>query len=182
MKPGTSRSLFELLVDYQQRSVQHDVSGASQRDHEHVWDGVVFRLGQHRLTLGITEIDEILPFPQATPVPGAKDWLLGMANVRGNLVTVVDPGWFLYGSRTPVTARTRLILTRLQGRHLGLMVDEVFGQRHFDTRDVVEQDFGEEALAELVTQVFRQGEECWGRFRMDRLTGDPGFLDGAARR
>jgi len=181
MNPGNAASLFDVLVDYQRRSVQHDVSGASQRDHEHAWDGVVFRLGQHRLTLGITEIEEILPFPQATPVPGARDWLLGMANVRGNLVTVVDLGWYLYGSRTPVTARTRLILTRLQGRYLGLMVDELFGQRHFDTREVIEYEVDEQALASLVTHAFAQGDERWGRFRMDRLTSDLNFLDGSAR-
>lgn len=181
MKPGRPQSLFELLVDYQQRSVEHDVSGASQRDQEHAWDGVVFRLGEHQLTLRITEVDEILPFTPATPVPGATDWLLGMANVRGNLVTVVDLGWYLYGSRTPVTARTRLILTRLQGRFLGLMVDEVFGQRHFDRREVLEQQAEAPALAALVTHVFPQGDEQWGRFRIDRLMRDPRFLDGSAR-
>ncbi len=182
MKVSAPQSLFELLVDYQQRSIEHDVSGASQRDQEHAWDGVVFRLGEHRLTLKITEVDEILPFTPAAPVPGARDWLLGMANVRGNLVTVVDLGWFLYASRTPITARTRLILTRLQGRFLGLMVDEVFGQRHFDTREVVEEQARGSELEALVTHVFPQGDERWGRFRIDRLMRNPQFLDGSARR
>lgn len=180
MVSRASKSLFGLLEDFERRSIAHDSSSSSQRDRENTWDGVVFRLGSHRLTLGITEVDEILPLPQATPVPGSREWLLGMANVRGNLVTVVDLGWFLYGSRTPITARTRLILTRLQGRYLGLIVDEVFGQRHFNIPDMVEETPEEEALKGLVDQVFPQGDERWGRFRINQLMTDPTFLDGSA--
>ena len=139
----------------------------------------MFRLGAHRLTVGITEVDEILPLPQATPVPGSRDWLLGIANVRGNLVTIVDLGWFLYGSRTPITARTRLILTRLQGRFLGLIVDEVFGQRHFSIPDMVEDVPDDDALSGLVDQFFPQGDERWGRFRVNQLMTDSAFLDGS---
>ena len=175
-----NQSLFRVLGDFERRSVEHDASGASQQDRDNTWDGVVFRLGPHRLTVGITEVDEILPLPQATPVPGSRDWLLGMASVRGNLVTIVDLGWFLYGSRTPITARTRLVLTRLQGRFLGLIVDEVFGQRHFSIPDMVEEAPEDDALKGLVDQVFPQGEERWGRFRVNQLMTDPAFLDGSA--
>lgn len=175
-----AKSMFELLVDFERRSIAHDASGSSQRDRENTWDGVVFRLGSQYLTIGITEVDEILPLPQATPVPGSRDWLLGIANVRGNIVTIVDLGWFLYGSRTPITARTRLILTRLQGRYLGLIVDEVFGQRHFSIPEMVEQTPDDDAMNGLVDQVFPQGDERWGRFRVHQLMTDPAFLDGSA--
>ena len=180
MATRTAKSLFELLVNYERRSVAHDASGSSQRDRDNTWDGVVFRLGPHRLTVGITEVEEILPLPQSTPVPGAKEWLIGLANVRGNLVTIVDLGWFLFGSRTPITARTRLILTRLQGRYLGLIVDEVYGQRHFNVHDVNDQTPDDDALAGRIEKMFTQGEEHWGRFRMNQLMTDPQFLDGSA--
>jgi len=180
MVSRAAKSLFELLADFERRSVAHDASGSSQRDRGNTWDGVVFRLGSNRLTVGITEVDEILTLPQATPVPGSRDWLLGMANVRGNLVTIVDLGWFLYGSRTPITARTRLILTRLQGRYLGLIADEVFGQRHFNIDDMVGEKPEDEALNGLVDQALVHGDERWSRFRVNRLMTDPVFLDGSA--
>lgn len=180
MASRAAKSLFELLADFERRSIAHDESSSSQRDRGSTWDGVVFRLGSNRLTVGITEVDEILPLPQTTPVPGSRDWLLGIANVRGNLVTIVDLGWFLYASRTPITARTRLILTRLRGRYLGLIVDEVFGQRHFSTEEMIEETPADEALSGLVDQVFVQGDERWGRFRVNQLMTDPVFLDGSA--
>jgi len=180
MATRTAKSLFGLLADFERRSMAHDASGTSQRDRDNTWGGVVFRLGPHRLTVGITEVDEILPLPQSTPVPGATDWLLGLANVRGNLVTIVDLGWFLFGSRTPITARTRLILTRLQGRYLGLIVDEVFGQRHFNIQDVLDQPLDDDSLTNRIERIFTQGDERWARFRMNQLLTDPKFLDGSA--
>ncbi len=175
-----NRWLFEKLRDFEVRSMAHDVSTSSQRDSETNWDGVVFRLGEQRLTIGITDVDEILPLPNATPVPGSRDWLIGMANVRGNLVTIVDLGWFLFGSRTPITMRTRLILTRLQGRYVGLIVDEVFGQRHFNRNDLAPLDEPQESLQRLVEDQFPQGEDRWGRLQLRQLMTDPRFLDGSA--
>ena len=99
-------SLYARLADYERRSLAHDVGEAARQQQISNWDGVVFRLGDYFLTCRIDQVDEIIAFPPYTQIPGAKDWLLGIANVRGNLAPVSDLGWFLFGSRTPVTTRT----------------------------------------------------------------------------
>lgn len=172
-------SLFQRLLDYEQRSIRHEPTGAGDARGQSNWDGVVFRLGDQRLTCPIETVEEILPFSYPTPVPGAKEWLLGLANVRGNLVTIVDLGWFLFGTRTPVTARTRLILTRLQGRFVGLVVDEVFGQRHFHTEDLDRTGDTPAGMEGLVGGHFPQGEEKWKVLRMNELMRRSDFVDGA---
>lgn len=173
-------SLFKRLLDYEQRSISHQPAGSGDAGAQSNWDGVVFRLGETRLTCPIEGVEEILPFPQPTPVPGAKDWLLGLANVRGNLVTIVDLGWFLFGTRTPLTARTRLILTRLQGRFVGLVVDEVFGQRHFHTDDLETDGEPPAGMEGLLGGRFPQGDEHWKVLRTDELMRRADFVDGAA--
>jgi twitching motility protein PilI len=172
--------LFRLLGDYENRSLGHDVGEAGRQQQVSNWDGVVFRLGDYQLTCRIDQVEEIIAFPPFYPVPGTKEWLLGLANVRGNLAPVSDLGWYLFGSRTPVTARTRLILTRLQGRLAGLVVDEVFGQRHFHTDDL-EDDSGwnDTVLKGLVRQNFPSGEQSWGVFRIDELQRRLDFMDGS---
>lgn len=176
-----SSSAYALLADYEQRSLAHDTGQAGRQTQETSWDGVVFRLGNYRLACTIDQVEEVLAYPAITPVPGAKEWLLGLANVRGNLVAVVDLGWFLLGTRTPVTSRTRLILTRVQGRLTGLVVDEVFGQRHFHADDLREDaSWQKTELTGLVQAVFSPGGENWGVFRLDYLMRRPAFLDGAA--
>ncbi len=173
-------SLFGLLADYEQRSLSHDVGEAGRQQQISNWDGVVFRLGDHHLTCRIDQIEEIIAFPPFYPVPGTKDWLLGVANVRGNLAPVSDLGWYLFGSRTPVTARTRLILTRLQGRLAGLVVDEVFGQRHFHTDDLQNEPAWQDTeLSDLVNQEFATDEQNWGVLQLGELQRRQDFMDGA---
>ncbi|QOC22965.1 chemotaxis protein CheW [Wenzhouxiangella sp. AB-CW3] len=177
-----SRRLLDRLYDYEQRSQAHDVGEASRKQQISNWDGVVFRLGDHFLTCRIDQIEEIIAFPHYTQIPGAKDWLLGLANVRGNLVPMSDLGWFLFGSRTPVTARTRLIVTRIQGRLAGLVVDEVFGQRHFHTDDLEpETSWNDTPLAGLVTHQFTSSERTWGVLKLGELQANNDFIDGARR-
>lgn len=173
-------SLFARLAAYERRSLDHDVGEAARQQQISNWDGVVFRLGEHYLTCRIDQVDEIIAFPSFTPIPGAKEWLLGIANVRGNLAPVSDLGWFLFGSRTPITNRTRLIMTRLQGRLAGLMVDEVFGQRHFHTNDLkADSGWDETPLAGLVEKQFETSERNWGVLEIDALQRNQAFINGA---
>lgn len=178
---SSANPLLDRLLDYEKRSLEHEVGEASRQQVSN-WDGVVFRLGDYYLTCRIDQVEEIIAFPAYTPIPGAKEWLLGIANVRGNLAPVSDLGWYLFGSRTPVTARTRLVMSRIQNRLAGLVVDEVFGQRHFHTDDLSEQaEWKDTPLAELVTHQFETSERIWGVLDLDKLRQDPEFMDGARR-
>ncbi len=171
--------LFGRLIDYQRRSLEHEVGDAGQQQISN-WDGVVFRLGDFHLTCRIEQVEEVIAFPAYTPIPGSKDWLLGIANVRGNLAPISDLGWYLFGTRTPVTARTRLILTKLQGRLAGLVVDEVFGQRHFHTDDLNrDEEWDQTPMKGLVTHVFETNERRWGVFNMETLVKQREFTVGA---
>lgn len=173
-------ALLHLLGDYEKRSLGHDVGEAGRQQQISNWDGVVFRLGDYHLTCRIDQIEEIIAFPPFYPVPGTKEWLLGLSNVRGNLAPVSDLGWYLFGSRTPVTARTRLILTKFQGRLAGLVVDEVFGQRHFHTDDLESDDsWADTELKGLVGHNFPTSEHDWGVLRIDELQRRLDFMDGA---
>lgn len=176
-----SGQIFGRLADYEQRSLAHDAGEADRQEQISNWDGVVFRLADNHLTCGIDQVDEVLAYPAFTHVPGAKDWILGLANVRGNLVPVVDLGWYLFGSRTPATMRTRLLLARMQGRPVGLVVDEVYGQRHFHTDDArPAEGHNDNELDEFVQQEYLLGDESWGILRLDQLLHKPDFMDGAA--
>src|SRR5210317_1197593 len=121
---------FEKLRDYEQRSFSFEPGQIDGQEHSGEWAGVIFRIGKVRLACNTKQVHEFLPLPTFTPVPGTKPWILGLANVRGDLLTVVDLAWFLSGRRSAITMRTRLLAASLRGRPVGLLVDEVFGQRH----------------------------------------------------
>lgn len=175
-----SIGLFARLHSYEQRSLDHDAGERERQQKISNWSGVVFRLRDFRLTCRIERIDEVIAFPPCTPLPGSKQWLLGVANVRGNLAPVSDLGWFLFGTKTPVSARTRLLLTRFHGRLAGLVVDEVFGQRHFHTDDLATAaDWDETALKGLVTQHFPAADAKWGVLKLETLEQIANFMNAA---
>src|SRR5678816_4760224 len=122
---------FEVLDDYERRSLAHVVGLPEQLDAPGLWRGVGFRIGSKRLASGFDEVVEIMPMPQVTPVPGAQPWLLGVANIRGNLLPIVDLKQFLEGERTVLHEGQRILLVRQPGGDVAVLIDELYGQRSF---------------------------------------------------
>ncbi len=172
---------FDKLLDYEQRSRTFEPGQATGQLHGGEWVGVIFRIGDDRLACSVEKVHEFLPIPAFTPVPGTKPWILGLANVHGDLLTIIDLAWFLNGQRSNVSMRTRLLSASLRGRPIGLMVDEVFGQRHFVS------DEGKKArlprsspLKGFVHKQYRSGKDVWQELDLDTLFSTSEFLNGAA--
>lgn len=172
---------FAKLLEYEKRSESFMPGRGHGRGPTGEWSGITFRMGEARLACDSDRIQEILSFPQSTPVPGAKPWILGLANVRGALLTIVDLGWFLTGKRSSITVQSRLLSSQLQKAPVGLLIDEVFGQRHFLDDDATDAELDEEsALNWLVSKKHKVGAETWHELDLDALFSSQDFLNGAA--
>ena len=172
---------FEILADYERRSLAHVVGLPEQLDAPGLWRGVGYRIGSHRLASGFDEVLEILPLPQVSPVPGAQPWMLGVANVRGNLLPIVDLKQFLEGERTVMHESQRMLLMHQQGGDVAVLIDELFGQRGFNDQQQTEVDtLAEGRYAHLVDRAYRLGEQTWGIFSLERLSRTPEFRQAAA--
>lgn len=86
--------------------------------------------GARNWRLKLEDAGEIVPVPELTPVPLTKPWFLGLANVRGALVCVVDLALLAGGPATLRTSEARLVLAadRWQVR-AGVLVDRMLGLR-----------------------------------------------------
>ena len=172
---------FEKLLDYEQRSLAFEPGQAEGQAGGDEWAGVIFRLGDVRLTCSIDEVSEFLPIPTFTPVPGTKPWILGLANGHGDLLSIIDLAWFLSGERTKVTMRTRLLAATLRGRPVGLLVDEVFGQRQFVNSEGKNTRLPKRSpIRSYVHKQYRSGKEVWQELDLDSLFSTAEFLNGAA--
>ena len=179
MNQSVNRTPFEILARYERLSLAHASGTQDKLEAPGLWRGIGFRVGSRLLVSGIDEISELLAVPVLTPVPGTQPWLLGVANVRGNLVRVIDFGRFLFGDRTPHTDRTRLLVVRQGGGNVALLVDEVFGQRTVDEEQRREAGREEDPrLARFVDS--RVGEQQLAVFSMGRLVRAPDFRQAAA--
>src|ERR1700740_848153 len=88
-------------------------------------------LGGQRCLLDLTQISEIVPLQPATPVPLAQDWYLGLANIRGALLGVIDLARYQGASAaTPSGADCRLItFAPGLGFNCALLAERVLGLR-----------------------------------------------------
>ncbi len=89
------------------------------------------RLADHRFALPVSAINEVLPLVDARTLPSAPPWIVGMAQLRGAFVPLLDCGILLNDSPVTRTMNTRIILLQAGATggamRLALLVDEVRG-------------------------------------------------------
>ncbi len=171
---------IELLVDIERRARANAAGLPQQQDIREQWSGIGFRLGERWMLAPLDEVTELLTLPVMTRVPGAKSWVLGIANVRGNLLPIMDLNGYLYGRRTVVGKRTRILVINHRGVFAGLLVDEVTGLRHFDVdrRLAARPDSDVETLPYL-ERGFELDGRAWPVFSMRKLAESPLFMQVA---
>jgi twitching motility protein PilI len=182
-KPASSKrtSSFDTLLDYEQRSLAHVAGRPELNEAPGHWRGVGFRLGQRRLVSSFEEIMEILPLPPVTPVPGAQPWMLGVANIRGSLLPVVDLKQFLEGERTVVHEGQRVLVVRQSGGNVAVIIEELYGQRTFNDSHRAETPGDTDGrYGHFVSQTYRLADTSWAVFSMATLTRTPEFRQATA--
>lgn len=175
------QSPYEILRDYEQRSLAHAVRLPEKKYNEGLWRGVGYRVGKRRLVSDFREVVEIVPLPPVTPIPGAQPWLLGLGNLRGQLFPVVDLKQFMEGQRTVVHEGQRVLIMRQAGGDVALAIDELYGQRSFEPSQAISPgDLAEGRYAYFVDRAFRSDVQEWGVFSLAMLSRTPEFRQAAA--
>jgi twitching motility protein PilI len=173
---SSADELVTLLRDIEQKSRDEAAGLPQQRDLTRYWEGIVFNVAGSRLVVALDEVSEILnDVPVLTRVPGAKSWIKGVANIRGNLMPIMDLQSFLGGRAIVVGRRTRVLLINDEGLSVGLLVSNVLGMRHFPETGRVKTIRSNEAIQSYVNGGYAQDGEEWPIFSMKKLTADPAF-------
>lgn len=86
---------------------------------------VVFTINDKVSALSIEEVIEIIRIHTITFVPGIKDYIPGMINLRGKIIPVVDLHKRYRMPNIPFAKKTRMIIVQNEGEDIGLIVDEV---------------------------------------------------------
>ncbi len=109
--------------------------GSTAQTSEHILTRtLLFRVGGAIHGCAIEAVREIVPFRHATRLPGAPAYVLGLINLRGTIVTVVDVARRLEPTRAPETDGS-VILVEHGLRVVGLAVEEVMDVRLLAVED-----------------------------------------------
>jgi twitching motility protein PilI len=133
-----------------------------------------------RWLIRLSDAGEVIAVPPIVPVPLTKPWFLGLANIRGNLFSIVDFPAFLGDGpvRTGSLARLILLSTRGGGESAGLVVERVLGLRNLAQFEPAAADA---AAPPWQAASWRDADGAsWQEIDLAVLARDPAFLQVGA--
>ncbi len=139
------------------------------------WNGLGFSLLGNRFVVPMNEVAELMLVPHATRLPGVKSFVLGVANVRGKLMALLDLPAFFGSTRSAAMERRRVLAIESEEQYFGFIVDESLGMQHFP------QDAYEESIeVDPMFQSFVKGGytvagTSWPVLSLYALAEDPNF-------
>ena len=86
---------------------------------------VTFRLDSETYGINVMQVQEVLRHTEIAPVPGAPIYVLGIINLRGNVVTVIDTRQRFGLESAPVTEQPRIVIIEADRQVVGILVDSV---------------------------------------------------------
>jgi twitching motility protein PilI len=168
---------FDILLQLDRRIRERIPVVAAGAQLSEIRGRLALRLGSWNLLFSMDDVAEIIPIPRITRVPGVKRWLLGIANLRGKVISVSDLRDFLTGRSTPQLPSSQVVVVRAGDWDYGLLVDEVIGMRHFGPQHrLSELDAVEASLRPYVVEAFLNDGQYWLAFDAGKLLADPPFL------
>jgi purine-binding chemotaxis protein CheW len=133
--------------DLWQALIQAGDGIATEEDYEHGYarevrgdlqQYVVFSVAGERYGVTIGQIGEISKPLDTTPVPRTADFVVGIGNVRGVVIPVLDLSQRLRLGPSQRTRDTRILIVRHNDEQYGLVVDRVFGVAQIAPEDLEE--------------------------------------------
>lgn len=86
---------------------------------------VTFRLEDETYGVNVMQVQEVLRHTEIAPVPGAPEYVLGIINLRGSVVTVIDTRSRFGLPTSEVTDNSRIVIIEVDKQVLGILVDAV---------------------------------------------------------
>ncbi len=173
---------FELLKELERRSRSVTAGNTPEAAAGQEWVGVAFRMGGETFLVAREETREVLGYPAViTRIPGAKNWVKGLANIRGQLLPMLDLRQFLGSGSTTPGRNTRIVVANHREIPAGLIVDEVLGFRRF-----ADPEFNPEPPPTVIrcdsylAGAFRRGGEVWPVLSLKSLIESQSFLQAAS--
>jgi twitching motility protein PilI len=171
---------FDALSDLAEKSLKFSVGLPAQDAAVELWNGIGFTLAGFQCVAGMGTVAELLHLPKYTIVPGVKSWILGVSNVRGRLLPIVDLARYFGLSASQSRFRDKRVLVVEQDELLnGFIVDDVQGMQYFPAdgfNSNVSQNLPA-ALKPFVTGTYIKNDTEWLVFDSKFLINNDKFLD-----
>ncbi len=171
-----AKSSFKCLVDM--AAVIESTAAPVPLAQEYIeyWYGAAFEVLGTRFVASMREARKVVDLTPTIPIPGVKQWVRGLANIGGRVLSIADLSAFLSKGEQTSNGKQALIVTG-RGIQSGLVIDASFGGVRFPVDDMREDISVAEHLKPFVRGVFRADDGDYAVFDIEKLLSDADFME-----
>ena len=146
---------------------------AEEKTSEEVFQWVTFKLENEVYGVNVMQVQEVLRYTEIAPVPGAPDYVLGIINLRGNVVTVIDTRLKFGLMPAEVTDSSRIIIIEAEKQVVGILVDSVAEVVYLKASEIDDApSVGTEESARFIQGVSNRKEDLLILVDLNKLLSD----------
>lgn len=134
---------------------------------------VTFKLAGETYGVNVMQVQEVLRYTEIAPVPGAPEYVIGIVNLRGNVVTVIDARYRFGLSPGEITDNTRIVILEAENHVVGILVDSVAEVVYLRLSEIeTAPNVGNEESARFIQGVCHKNDELLILIELDKLLTD----------
>jgi purine-binding chemotaxis protein CheW len=126
-KNDDQKSMHEKASILQERARMLAKEPKARSERENEIEILEFMLSEECYAIETTYIEEVYPLKELTPLPTTPDFVLGIVNLRGRIVSVIDIKKFFDFPEKGITDLNKVILLHHGGMEFGILADLIIG-------------------------------------------------------
>ena len=139
---------------------------------------VTFRLEGEIYGINVMQVQEVLRVTEIAPVPGAPEYVLGIINLRGNVVTVIDTRQRFGLPPKEMDDSTRIVIIEAEKQTVGIVVDSVSEVVDVSREEIeTAPNVGNDETARYIEGVSSRGGELLILVDLNKLLTDDEWMD-----
>ncbi|MDC1347345.1 chemotaxis protein CheW [Glaciecola sp.] len=152
----------------EERKIDSTVGGDDE-----VLQWVTYRLGDETYGINVMQVQEVLRHTEIAPVPGAPEYVIGIINLRGNVVTVIDTRARFGLPKGEITDNTRIVIIEADEHVVGIMVDSVAEVVYLKSSEIDSApNVGTEESTKFIQGVSNRDDELLILVDLNRMLND----------
>ena len=142
---------------------------------------VTFTLADEMYGIEVMQIREVLRSPEISPVPGSPSYVLGIINLRGNVVAIIDTRSRFGLSSHEVDDNSRIIILEAKDYMVGFMVDAVSEVAELSSSGVEPApDTGSHGSAKYISGLYNRADGLLILIDANKLLSDDELVEIAS--
>lgn len=159
-------------------NVNDSVTDSKNTNEDEVLQWVTFRLANETYGINVMQVQEVLRFTDIAPVPGAPIYVLGIINLRGNVVTVIDTCQRFGLPPIDITDNTRIVIIETNQQVIGILVDAVAEVVYLKRSEIeTTPNVGNDEAAKFIQGVSHKDNQLLILVDLNKLLGEDEWND-----